>query len=416
MIVLNISAEMPEEVDISAILYLYENNGYIHFCEYINMKIIILLAIVAVGLVPYASAAQLDAVILSGEDSTRPSFQFLRVVYIEYPDGGEIADILQGKTMTVSFDANGSTEGMNKLIENINESIRSAPSNAVASDAKLRYQAILQGNEKSAVIEYKVQITPTITNHVLATSFEKSTVDANWRGISISEPIIIQTKYGLFDVNNPRSALDIMVPNISKELSTVKILDIPLVDASGILTLPLDKWHSLFDNTAIISGAKEFKYSGKNVITHYSMGECSIEIGLCNDRKWTEDITLDKKYTVRIIESRDDASIAIEGYVDSDHVNGIEVFKTSLKSLVTQKPDTDEFPAAVIYGMAGIAAVGGGVMFVISDRKVKKDKDEGQTGIDPSHLISYETSDSAKGYKTNRGESYLVQNRSRMPI
>ena len=73
-------------------------------------------------------------------------------------------------------------------------------------------------------------------------------------------------------------------------------MQIPLIDASGILDLPLYKWHSLFDNTAIIPGAAEYKYTGKNVITHYSMGECNIGIGPCNDREWREDdLTLDEK-------------------------------------------------------------------------------------------------------------------------
>ena len=47
-------------------------------------------------------------------------------------------------------------------------------------------------------------------------------------------------------------------------------------------------------------------------------------------------------------------------------------------------------------------------MLVISDRKIKKTKDQGQTGVDPAHLRAYETSESARGYKTNRGESQLI--------
>ena len=151
------------------------------------------------------------------------------------------------------------------------------------------------------------------------------------------------------------------------------------------------------------------------------MGECNIGIGPCSDREWREDdLALDVKYSIRVVESSDDATIAIEGYVDSSVVDDdVEVFLTSLRSQVTQKPDTDEFPAMVMYGMAGIATVGGAVMFVISDRKVKKEKDKGQTGIDPAHLRSYETSVSAGGYKTNRGESYLVSEKreeSKMPL
>ena len=381
------------------------------------MKYLFIITLLVTGLIPYASAAQLDASILSEEDSTEPSFQFLRIIYIEYEDNGNFSELLRGEKQTISFEAGSNTPGIDEIITNLNQNLRTISSNAIVTDVKIKYQAILQGNENSAVIEYKIQLIPTITNHVIVKSFEKSTIDANWRGISIDGPLILQTQYGLFDVNNPKSALDIMIPDISKNLNEVSILELPLIDASNILDLPLHKWHSLFDNTAIIPGAVEYKYSGKNVITHYSMGECSIEVGPCDDRQWVQEVNLDKNYTIRIIESSDDATISFEGYVDTTRINGNEVFQTSLKSLVTQKPDTDEFPATVMYGMAGMAAIGTAVMFVVSDRKTKKDKHEGQTGINPIFLTSHETSDSAGSYKTNRGESFqIVNSESKMPL
>jgi len=381
------------------------------------MKQYAMAMVVLLGLVPFASAAQMDAAILDKEETVAPSYQFLRIVYIEYPDGGEISDSLRGQHHTVSFVADDTTSGVKALLQQLNQNIKKVPSNAIVTGAKINYQAVLQGNEKSAVIEYKIQMIPTITNHIISRTSDKSSVDANWRGMSTDMPVLIQTEYGLFDINNPKSALDVMVPDVSEKLDSVKILEMPLIDASGILELPLDKWHSLFDNTAIIPGAKEFKYTGKNVITHYSMGECSIDVGTCNDRQWIENIALDKKYIIKIIESRDDATIAIEGYADSTHRFGIEVFDTNLKSTVNQDTSTDEFPSTVMYGMAGMAAIGGAVMFVISDRKVKRDKNEGQTGVDPALLTSYETSSSAGGYKTNRGESVLsVHEKSKMPI
>ena len=63
----------------------------------------------------------------------------------------------------------------------------------------------------------------------------------------------------------------------------------------------------------------------------------------------------------------------------------------------------------IIYGMAGMAAIGGGIVFMISERKRKYEKTHNtQTGIDPSQLRAAGTSASAGGYQTNRGESYLV--------
>ena len=380
------------------------------------MKNVFFAILLVIGLVPYASAAQLDGAILYKQEHTEPSFQFLRIIYIEYPDGGNIADALRGKNQVVSFEANSETPGMKGLVESLNRNLKDISSNAVVTDTRIDYEVILQGNENSAVVEYKIEMIPTITNHVMTAGFEKSIVDANWRGLSVDEPVILQTEYGAFDVNNPKSALDVMIPETSKNLN-VSILEMPMIDASRILELPLYKWHSLFDNTAIIPGATEYDYTGKHVITHYSMGECSIGVGPCGDREWVEEIRLDEEYAVKIVESSDDATISFEGYVNSADLDGTEVFRTSLNSVVEQKPDTDEFPATVMYGMAGFAVVGGMVMFVISNRKLKMDKNEGQTGIDPAHLIAYETSSSSGGYKTNRGESYLLPHEgSRTPL
>ena len=383
------------------------------------MKYFIFFVLVIVsGFLPNAFAAQLDAAILSDDLSVEPSFEFLRVMYIEYPKGGELAQLLQNKTQEITFIADADTPGIDNLIEQLNQNLQNLPSNAIVTDAEIHYHAILKGNADSAVIEYKIQLLPTLTNHVIVSGFEKSTVDANWRGISLDGPIVIDTDYGLFDINNPKSALDVMIPNISAKLSNVTIIEMPIIDASKILDLPLYKWHSLFDNTAIIPSAAEYKYVGEFVITHYSMGECNLETGFCNDREWVEEVSLDSDYTIRIIESSDDATIAIDGYVDTTVIDDVEVFQTNLRAPVTQEPDTGEFPATVIYGMAGIAAISGIAMFVISDRKLKKNKDDNiQTGINPSDLRSCETSSSSGGYKTNRGESYLISHEeSRMPL
>ena len=44
---------------------------------------------------------------------------------------------------------------------------------------------------------------------------------------------------------------------------------------------------------------------------------------------------------------------------------------------INPKNTASENPATVIYSMAGMAAFGGIVMFVLSNRKLKKDKDQG---------------------------------------
>ena len=383
------------------------------------MKYLILAALILSGSLPSVWAAQLDAKLLVEEDNISPSFSFLRIIYIEYPEDGEIAQLLRGENQNITFSADSETPGMSDLINQINDNLESLSSTVFVTDAIVNYQAILSGNQNSAVIELKIQLIPTIINPVIKEKGDSRTIDANWRGITLDSPIIFETSYGTFDINNPKNALDLMAPSVMEkfENSNVEILELPMIDSSGILELPLYKWHSLFDNTAIMQDAKSYNYTGKYVLTHYSMGECNIFEGFCEDREWIQELDLDKKYRIVMIESRDDASITIEGYSEPSSLGSIETFEARLLQPVNEDPGPSAFPESIMYGMAGMAAIGGIAMFFFSSRKLKQDQNQGQTGIDPAYLTVYDISNSAGGYKTNRGESYLAINKtSKMPV
>jgi len=124
-------------------------------------------SILATSVIPFASAVQLDATILSNQDTTKPEFQFLRIMYIEYPDGGQLAELLQGVSQKITFQANMDTLGIAELKAQLNENLKSHSSDTRVTDLKVEYQAILQGNEKRAVMEYKIELIPTISNHVI---------------------------------------------------------------------------------------------------------------------------------------------------------------------------------------------------------------------------------------------------------
>lgn len=382
------------------------------------MKYLLVALLIIFGSLPSVWAAQLDADIGVDDDTINPTFSFLRIIYIEYPEGGEIAQLLNGKNQTISFTADSSTNDMKPLVNQINQNLDAIPSTVVVTDTVIEYQAILNGNQDSAAIELKLQLIPTITNPIINEMDGLRVIDANWRGLTLDSPIIFDTSYGTFDVNNPKDVLKIMIPEVMDKLdnSNMELLEIPLVNSSEILKLPLHRWHSLFDNTAIIASAEQFNFTGKHVLTHYSMGECNLESGFCQDRKWIQDLELDKKYKIVMIESRDDASITIEGYSNYSRFGMIETFRASLSAPVDKNRANDEFPATVMYGMAGLAAVGGVGMFIISNRRLRKDQDQGQTGIDPANLRAYEISTSAGGYKTNRGEAVLINKISKMPV
>lgn len=381
-----------------------------------RMVLIALILLIPTNLV---FGAQLDARIPRNVDAIEPSFKFLRVVIIDYPDGGDLANLLQGKQEKISFIADSQTSGILSLIQQLNTSIKKSSSHATITDAKIVYQATLDGKKGSAVIEYKIELILTVTDYIIRQAVPHSSqveqevsalLDSHWRGISITEPIVLQTEYGSYDVNDVSSVLKVVAPEVLEKIQDTdakKVLDQKLLDASGIQNLPLTKWHKLFDPTALQEDAKKMGFTGNTVISQYSMGECNIEIGPCTDKKTAQQFTLDKKYTIRSIESQDQATLAIEGYVTSTKLADIEVFGVNSKipDDFSDSP-TGEFPVSIIYGMATMAGIGAIALFWFSNRQLKKDQG-GQRGIDPALLQVRETSSSSGGYKTNRGEAYL---------
>ena len=371
--------------------------------------VFVLMAIVTLP-VSNVWAAQMDVFVSENDGFIIPEFKFLRIIFIEYPQGGHIAEELSGKKETISVSAN--SEQLQTLIQQINADLQKRSSSSVVTEIRLDYKAMISGGEKQAVIEYRVNITPVVEKfEVRAKGTDVARIiDSTWRGFDVNVPIIVDTQYGRFDVNSPSSALKVFSYEAYETIQSVKpdsLINDNLFDASGISALPLHKWHFLFDPTAIIEESKNMGFNGTSVVSHFSMGECNIEVGPCSDRTWIEEINADRNYKIRAIESQDDATISIEGFVIKDNILGLEVFGINPKAPNTGNPATDEFPTTVIYGMAAIAAIGGGIFFFISDRKLKGEKDQGQTGIDPALLTSYPTSESSGGYHTNRGEAQL---------
>ena len=119
------------------------------------------------------------------------------------------------------------------------------------------------------------------------------------------------------------------------------------------------------------------------------------------------EVMADETYIVRSVQSTDTANLSSIGFGALDVLDGIEII-----GVTPTPPDdymttsTGGFPIMIIYGMAGMAAIGGIGFFIMSSRSMKKAA-VGQQGIDPSRLVGYQTSASSGGYQTNRGEAQL---------
>ncbi|MGI0082841.1 MAG: hypothetical protein ACREAF_04655 [Nitrosopumilaceae archaeon] len=340
-----------------------------------------LISLLIIGTVSPIWAVQLDATIGTKAESAQPTFKFLRTIFLEYPEGGDLADLLRGKDIIVSFEADSKTPGVSELITKINRDlVVDLHSTVVVTDLSITYRAHLVGRGDSTAVDYKITMTPTITNYLLreATDTTAAIVDSHWRGIVVNQPVTIKTAgFGDVDINTPGWLFSHATPEVYAKMigtSAEPILSIPVIDASPILAQPLVNWHHLFDATGTLSEASKFGYQGENVvITSFTMGESSLREGRQTEQEHEAEFTLDKNYIIRSIESASSANIQMDGFVTETTIEGIEYFGSSPKvpeGYATTS--TGGFPVGIMYGMAGAGAVVAVIVLVMSDRKLKK--------------------------------------------
>ncbi len=381
------------------------------FVDMLCMKLAILalIVIIATSGISSAFAAQLSWDTRTPEKALEPKFIFQRTVTIDYNDGGIIADELQGKKESVFFVADGSSPEIAQLIEKLNKQLEQSGTTARISDLKIDYSAQLTGYDTNASIEYDIIMIPVIENFLIQEYSSKgpSLFDVSWRGLSVHEPIIISD----YDITKPLSLFQSKFPQTYEKIlgtGAEGLLSESIVDASGIQTLSLAKWHSLFDPTSVVVDATRYGFKGE-VVTTFSMGTSDI-FNPTKEKIQEVEFVADKPYRISTFEAADSAVLFIPGYASAGMLGGYEIIQTGPKPPFGVTPITpkEQFPIFVMYGMAGMAAAGAGGFFWWSSKKAKKETKLGQTGIDPSKLRGVETSSASGGYHTNRGEAQLV--------
>ncbi|HSB56300.1 MAG TPA: hypothetical protein VLD38_00620 [Nitrosopumilaceae archaeon] len=340
-----------------------------------------LIGLLAIGSISPIWGAQLDTRLSTHLTEAQPTFKFLKTVFIEYSDGGEISKLLNGKDVLVNIEADNSTAGVSELIDKMNSNLRSIDSTAFVKDLKLTYRAHLQGQGGQAAIDYKVTIVPTITNYLLRESdgTNPALIDAHWRGLSVQGPVMItDAEHGEIDVNTLAGFLKKETPDAYAKIQGTEgetLLNDSLIDSSGILAQPLSNWHHLFDPSGTISETAKWGYTEKLVITSFTMGESSLREGIQGEKEKSAEFTTDKKYTIRTVESSNSATISIDGFVTETTLDGAEYFGSSPKvpeGYATTS--TGGFPVTIMYGMAGMGAAVAVFVLVWSDRKLKKQR------------------------------------------
>jgi len=354
-------------------------------------------------------AAQLDAKINPNADESPFSVHYQKTVFIEYPNGGNLFDELRGHEWSVQGNADSSDPGVQKLIDSLNHKIQSDGSHAKISDLNVSYDFHLKGRNINTSIDYRIILEGTLSDYVITKDAQRSLVDLGWRGLSTNDEIIIDG----VDINIPLNVIKSEEPEAYTFFVGTEAEDVltrPIIDADFILEQPLTNWHFLFDPTGITSDAGTFgldeSISGF-VVSSWTMGESSLREGRQVEKVFEAEIMSDQKYSVRSVQSADQANLAAIGFGALDVLDGLEIAgitPTSPEGYTTTS--TGDFPIYIVYGMAGMAVLGGVGFFIFSNRSLKNVNSE-QTGIDPGRLVGSHTSSSSGGYQTNRGEAQL---------
>ena len=370
---------------------------------------ILLAGLIVIGTSAPAFGAQLDTRINPNNLESPFKMSYLKTIFIEYPNGGVLFDQLSTSQWTVFGTADSTNPGVQELMRDLNSGIQSDGSQARISDLNVIYEFQLKGRSIQTSIDYRVVLEGTITDYIITEDSQKKLVDLGWRGLTTTSPITIDG----IEINIPLGVLETEEPilyNTFVGTEAESVLNRELINADFILEQPLTNWHFLFDPTGINADASQFGLDESIagfVVSSWTMGESSIREGRQVERVFEAEVMADENYIIRSVQSADTANLSSIGFGALDVLDGVEIIgvtPTPPEDYMTTS--TGGFPIMIIYGMAGMAAIGGIGFFIISSRSMKKQA-VGQQGIDPSNLVGYQTSASSGGYQTNRGEAHL---------
>lgn len=374
----------------------------------------VLMTVLLAGLIVISTsgpawAAQLDTTLNPNNAESPFKMSYLKTIFIEYPNGGDLFDALGGTQWKTEGTADATNPGVQRLMMELNQGIQQDGSQARVSDLNVIYEFQLTGRNLQTSIDYRVILEGTITDYIITEDSQKKLVDLGWRGLTTTSSIVIDG----VEINIPLETLKTEEPilyNTFVNTEAESVLNRELINAHFIVEQPLTNWHFLFDPTGINADANTFGLDESIqgfVVSSWTMGESSIREGRQVERVFEAEVMADETYIVRSVQSTDTANLSSIGFGALDVLDGVEIIgvtPTPPEDYMTTS--TGGFPVMIIYGMAGLAAAAGIGFFFISSRSMKNQA-QGQQGIDPSNLVGYQTSASSGGYQTNRGEAQL---------
>jgi hypothetical protein len=327
-----------------------------------------LTTMLVIGLVFQAYAAQMTVVLIPDTDNANAIFTGVRFMEIKYPPGSPLSNEFNGKNERISFTINATDNRMKDLISVINKDITQQKQSPVQiKNASLDYTGSLSGEPDKLSLSYKVVLKPILTKFVIDKNGTQGTVvDLDWRSVVIGDPLNVDTKYGMIDVNYPIGLIQVTHPDFARKLSSSQaapVMKTPLMDFAEV-GIPMDRWHFLFDPTGSQAGAAGSGYSevgGARAVSVYSIGESSFREGTFTEKITDTPATIDStNINIHSSTPPPSAQIQIIGFSRIQKSGNNELAFVSLQAPEGTVTATGGFPLQVLLvlgGMMGAVAI-----------------------------------------------------------
>ncbi|MGI0076945.1 MAG: hypothetical protein ACREAU_06020 [Nitrosopumilaceae archaeon] len=298
-------------------------------------RLSIIVAIVMTISVPHAFAASLIANIGPYEEQFKPSFQFQKTIIIYYDESGKIRDEMWKKDIQVYFSENSSNPQVLELMQKLNQNLEDLSSQTRITELELTVKERMKGNFWDGSFEYEITLVPTITNFTIDDKYPDpyKVIDTNWRGIEISDEIIINTDEGKIDINHPISFIKEVYPGFYEIIQGTEVGSIiskPMINSTSLLNKKLSGWKFLFQPNS--SHEKNFWLIPSEwkdwTVSTFVIGDFSGREGSRVEINEIEVIS-DKSYQIRIFQSTDRGLINTKGFATVDFIGGNEVIVTT---------------------------------------------------------------------------------------
>jgi hypothetical protein len=321
-----------------------------------------------------AYAADLAASLVPDRDRSEASYIGVRTVTLEYPAGSSLAQELNGKSERIQFTLNGTATGqdntgMSALIAGINRALVQADSPVQVSQANMSYTGVLRGGPTSTVISYKVELKPMLERFVLQRGEGAQSghlIDLEWRGIMVSEPLVVNAPdVGQININYPIALLQVLHPTIAQKLENSQAREIfvqPILNFEDF-NAPMNTWHVLFDPVGAYGGSVGLTgiTEGANALSVYSLGESSLREGTHAAQEMDATAMIDgAQVNVHSTSPPPSGQIQIIGYANAKESGGAWSATVTSEAPEGVQTSTGGFPIQVLLvlgGMMGAIAV-----------------------------------------------------------